>query len=665
MSTLKLAWRIGLAMSKPEEAFRVLRRFIDRHREVVDEVAFFETISHHLYLPLDFYREVAEILGRRIATLHEDGIPSAGINVLTTIGHLNEGWEIFPPLPFQPIIGHDGAVSKSCACPNSSEMRDFVVEKYTLFARACPDFIWVDDDIRLHHHGVAFGCFCPTCLEIFGSATGRRWEREALRQALNIPENGTVRAAWIAHNARTLTELMAVIAGAVHAVDPGIHTGLMTGGPEWTTYSGCDFAHWFPALDAVKARPGGGFYQDVTPLEMVGKIFSINRQLALTPATVTDRQYELENFPYTVLGKAVTSVIDECTLALAAGCNGIAFNALGSFDGCEQAGVLQDKEPLLRRIAATRPFWEELVARTDGLPLRGFWPAMHPQLLAHRRVNAGDDWFGFAPWYDIGVAHGLARLGIPLAPEQSGDGVILSGHLPELFSDDELRAMLAGPVLLDAFALEILQRRGLGELTGVRLVGWGDNGLAERLTADALNGARANGIRDIRAEFWNDPYLRSARLEPCSSAVRVLSVLETYLGERREPCVTAYENAEGGRVVVLGHAPWRFIDAKREPLVNLADWVMGGNMPVRIHETLPVVPLARLSPDRTHGAIVLLHTGLDPIATMTVEVRAPAAQVWLTSPGKANILLQPHPTDHGWSVELSDIPPWQVQALLM
>ena len=661
---LKLAWRIGLAMSKPEDAFTAFRQFVLKHRAIIDEIAFFETVSHHLYLPLDFYRETAAVLGERIRVLKQDGIAGVGINVLTTIGHLNEGWEIFPPLPFQPIVGHDGALSKSCACPNAPAMRDYVAAKYTLFARARPDFIWVDDDIRLHHHGVAYGCFCPTCLDIFAQATGKSWEREALVNALNAPAGGETRAAWVAHNAATLTALLAHVARVVQSVDPAITIGLMTAGPEWTTYSGNDFGNWFSALDAVKARPGGGFYHDAAPIEMVGKVFSIGRQLAALPERVTDRQYELENFPYTTLGKAVTSVIDECTLALAAGCNGIAFNALGALGDMHDAGFVE-KEPLMRRIAATRPFWEELVARADGLPLHGYRQALHPQLLAHRVVREGENWLDYAPMYDIGVSTGFARLGLPFAFESSGNGALLSGRLAELFTDDELQTMLAGAVLMDAYALEVLTQRGLGELAGARVAGWQDNGVAERFTADPLNGVQAGGIRDIRAEFWGDPYLRSARLEPLSAGTRVLSVLETYLGERREPCMTAFENAAGGRVVVMGHAPWRFIDGKRAQLLNAADWAMRDNLPVRIRETVPVVPLARLSPDRARGVIILLSTGLDPIDMLTVEVRAQAAPVHLAAPGRDNLLLAPRPTEHGWSVELRNIQPWQVMALFI
>ena len=84
-------------------------------------------------------------------------------------------------------------MSVGCACPNTAEMRVYVRAKYELVARARPDFIWVDDDIRMHHHGVAWGCFCPTCLALFAKRAGRAYTREELVQAFDLPGQGGVR----------------------------------------------------------------------------------------------------------------------------------------------------------------------------------------------------------------------------------------------------------------------------------------------------------------------------------------------------------------------------------------------------------------------------------------------------------------------------------------
>jgi len=88
-------------------------------------------------------------------------------------------------------------------------------------------------------------------------------------------------------------------------------------------------------------------------------------------------------------------------------------------------------------------------------------------------------------------------------------------------------------------------------------------------------------------------------------------------------------------------------------------------MPVLIHEVLPVIPVARLSADRSRGAIMLLPTGLDVIEEMTVEVRGPVTSVHLASPGKPSMELEPKKEKQGWSVAIKDIKPWRVFALLI
>ncbi|MDA0990722.1 MAG: hypothetical protein O3A51_08230 [Verrucomicrobia bacterium] len=650
-------------MSRPDDAFESLRLLLGKHQGVVDEVAFFETVSNHLFLPLEFFREVANVLRQRIVTLKRDGIPSVGINVLTTIGHVDEGWDVFERLPFQAMVGHDGSISKGSACPNSPELRQYIADKYSLLAATGPDFIWVDDDIRMHSHGIEYGCFCSSCLAIFSNETNRTFERESLMSELNDPAGAALRHAWVEQNVRSIESLLAYIEATVHGINPEIKTGLMTAGVEWTTYSGQAFDRWFGALKSTKARPGGGFYTDERPIDMYNKAMSMARQCALLPDDASDRQYELENFPYATLGKARSTVVNECTLALAAGCNGVAFNALGIWEPDDPS--FGGKEPLMQRLAEVRPFWQMLIDHADDYPLAGYWPAWTTRLLAGRTVRQDEKWLDESWFYDIRKPSALARLGLPLSADRLDNGVILAGRTVEAFCDDDLRAMLAGAVMMDAFALEALANRGLGDLCGVRVANWQDNGLAERLTADALNGSNANQLRDIRAEFWGDPFMASACLELLSPDVDVLSVLETYLGERREPCVTAFENSLGGRVVVMGHAPWRYAEVKREQILKAADWAMRERLPIRITDNVPVIPLVRLSADRRKGIIVLLNAGLDPIPMMRLEVRGPMTRVQLIAPGVKPRDAEPTDTLGGWTTRLTDIEPWQVIALCL
>jgi hypothetical protein len=659
--TLKLAWRIGVNNYETDAAFERLLAVLCSHRTIVDEVCLFETVTHHLYIPPEPLAERIATIGRRLTSLREAGVPSVGVNVLTTIGHMNEAWDYMPPLPMAPMVGHDGSVSRGCACPNTPELREYIRAKYALVAVLRPDFIWVDDDIRMHHHGVTYGCFCETCLRLLAEWSGFEHSRESLVAALNEPGAGEVREAWVEQNVRSLELLMAHVAQAIHSVDPAIETGLMTAGPGWTTYSGQALDRWFTALEAVKSRPGGGFYNDDCPKQMIHKAFEVGRQRHGLPDTVTDRQYELENFPYHTLRKSSRSVTNECTLALASGMNGIAFNALGGGEGS-----LDDYLPLLARIGEHRHLWETLVSHAADLPTAGLWAAWHPRLMARRTVKPGEDWFAAGGSYNTTIPYMLAEIGLPMATDAPGEAVVLSGRVAEAFSDEELRQFLARGVLMDTASLEVLTERGLGGLTGVRIGRRVDNGVMERYTDDPLNGPHVGEVRDCRIEFWGDARGQADVLEPLAQGVRFLANLETYLNEQYGPCLSAYENDLGGRVVVMGYAPWMFIHsgAKRTQLQNLADWITRDRLPVRIRETVPLVPFVRLSEDRSKGLVVLLNAGFDPIESVTVEVRAPETpEVRALGPSGSRELRTAR-TDRGWSVVLIGIGPWTTEGLL-
>jgi len=660
-SVPKLAWRIGINHWEPDDAFERLQAFLVEHLDIVHEVALFDTITHHLYIPLDLYEARAALLGRRLRALKAAGIPSAGVNVLCTIGHINEGWDYMPPLPFQAMVGHDGSLSKGCACPNTPELREYVRAKYVMVARQHPDFIWVDDDIRMHNHGVAFGCFCQTCLSIFSKETGQEWTREALVAAFDDPARGDVREAWVNHNIKTLESLLAEVADAVHSVAPEVALGLMTAGPGWTTYSGQAFDRWFSALRATKSRPGGGFYSDDTPMEMYHKAIEVGRQRAGLPAAVTDVQYELENFPYQMLRKAPGSVANECTLALAFGMNGIAFNALG------MGRKLDEYRPIMERVRVARRMWDQLLPAVDGLATVGLWPAWTARLMARRKVRPGESWLYGDRRYSQTIADVLAGIGLPLSVDPPSCGTVLAGRIAEAFSDDDLCRILAGGVLMDSETLTVLEERGLAHLAGVRVVQRRDNGVTEQFTDDPLNGAAAGDWRDARIEFWGDARGMADVLEPLAEKVRVLAMLRNYFGQIYGPCMTAYENELGGRVVVAGYAPWMFLYSadKREQLLNVADWLTRGALPVRVQEPVRLVPVARLSDDRARGAIVLLHAWLDPVENVTVHVRAPLTQVAMLTADGDLVPLSPKPAEGGWSVTLGPLPAWSVAALLL
>jgi hypothetical protein len=650
--TAILAYRIAAPQWKTDEQFARLLTFLEAHHAAVDEISLFDDDSPRACASLERLEQGAAILKRRIAELHGSDFRTVGINVLYTIGHWDMPGVSMLPMPVQPAVGHDGTVSTGCACPNSPEYRTYIKKRYALMAGAKPDFIWVDDDMRMSHHGPTYPCFCLICLGKFGHGT----DRVALVEQLNTPGNGDLRRAWTEFCAASLEGLCTDIRQAVAETDPTIELGLMTIGYSHSTYAGYPIHRLMTALGARRGRPGHGYYTDEAPRTLLNKSFDVGREVRDYPPQLKTIEYELENYPYITLDKAVGTVLNECTAALMMGCNGVAFNALKD---CE--GTLEDYEPLLQGVEAERPIWEALLEGSAGLPLAGLWPADNRMLMANREVDA-KGWFWEHGVYEIQRPNPDAEIGLPLNPDpRSACGTLLSGKVAEAFTPEELRDMLSKGVLMDAFALQVLWSQGLGELAGVKSGQVFPSGVSERLTNHSLNGRYAGDGRDALV----GPEDGVCSLVPVAEGVGDLAHLVRYDGTDMGSCFSIYTNALGGRVAVASYAPWQRLgrSATRYQLLAVADWLAGGRLPVLIEQMVRIAPLVRCSPDGQRIAVVLLNLALEESGPVTLRLRAHPHQVSLVSRENARPLQARHEGNET-VVELPSIPAWQTAVLL-
>jgi hypothetical protein len=359
-----VSFRIGVPQWLPEQRFRELLALFEKHKGVTDEITFF-TSATHPPLPLDEVQRRCEVLATRMAQARALGY-RAGINVLATMGHHNENLPNSLVGDFTRVTDIAGGVSQGAFCPNDPKFHEYVRELYRLAAKANPDYLWVDDDVRLAGHmPVGLTCFCDHCLAIFEKESGTKYTRASLRAAgvEGPPEKHmAVRKAWLAHNRATIGRLLGLIERTVHEVKPGLPLGFMTGE---RFFEGYDFDHWAEALAGpqqapVYWRPGGGFYEDSWTGGLVGKSHEIGRQVALLPPSVLSIQSEIENFPYQRLKKASHITVLEAASHLGAGCTGAAFNVLSGNDE-----PLDEFEPLVARIRQARPLLD-LLARHLG-----------------------------------------------------------------------------------------------------------------------------------------------------------------------------------------------------------------------------------------------------------------------------------------------------------
>ncbi len=149
--THTISLRISQLIWRHPQRWAELLGILQEYREVISEVAYFTGFTHPP-------RPLAEIQDTA-RKLQEEMLPAAkalglraGINHLATLGHLDENAENSLQEPWQHLVDLDGSVSRTCYCAADPQVLDYVRQAYIALAGAGPDFLWVDDDIRMEHH---------------------------------------------------------------------------------------------------------------------------------------------------------------------------------------------------------------------------------------------------------------------------------------------------------------------------------------------------------------------------------------------------------------------------------------------------------------------------------------------------------------------------------
>lgn len=605
---MKITYRIWQREWYTDEAFEALCASIERWKDDIDELALFVGLAHHGYYPLSACRECVPVLRARMQTLREMGIASVGVNLWSTLGHLDEAWDWLKRPPFQTVVGHDGRTSLSCGCPRNEDFLRYAQELYATVAASGPDFIWLDDDVRMHEHHVGFPCFCHDCVEKFNSRAGTSFNRERMVRALEAPDCAALRERFLSFNAEAMNELCRLLAQAVRGVDPAIRVGLMTTAMDWNSYSLSNQRQMLNAMRADMVRPGGGFYHDEQPLALLDKAMSVALQNAYAQG-ISDIQYELEDFPISY-NKSVRFHLIELTSAFMAGCSGIALNSV----------IPNEPRPLMEALHSCYPMWRHIVSRMPGTALRGYCPVYIPEVDAKERST--HTIFSHEAQRLLQNERGLARLGLACTPlPEDAEVISISGDMMAAIEDQQIDSIFSRGVILDAQALTILWDRGYGDLAGCRPGAVYHSGLYERYLEHPINGSMAGAKRDVFMTFWDRDGIAIYALE-LSEGAQALSELRSITDV---PCGVAsslYENRLGGRVAVLSYFPWSFMNTlgKRETMPRLMDYLSRDRFPVRVEGEYSVLPTLRTGPE---GFLLqLINMSFDASGPLTLRVNA-------------------------------------------
>jgi hypothetical protein len=201
---------------------------------------------------------------------------------------------------------------------------------------------------------------------------------------------------------------------------------------------------------------------------------------------------------------------------------------------------------------------------------------------------------------------------------------VLTAEYAASLSDDEIRACLKSGLLLDAYATEVLLRRGFGEQLGVSQRLADNHGTAQELITESGWGLEIGNVINVR---WEGP---AWQFKPSAGvgAHAISSILhldETVSGHG----VLVHENKLGGRVAIYPYdsvhqysiSGTTFTTTVRQQQVRaVLEWLGRGPLPLFVNEPSAYAVIAE-QPGRT--VVGVGNASFDPIESLRLELAKP------------------------------------------
>lgn len=507
-------------------------------------------------------------------------------------------------------VGSDGVSSALASCPRDPVFRTVFSDRTALFARmAKPEFIFLEDDFTLADR---FGCFCPGCLAAFGKRMQRMYSREELTEAFRAGDIALLRA-WRDFSGESLTGLAAAIRAAVDRETPEIPIGSMQSGGSDKDGNCTEAVARALAGDrhVPFSRLYGCFYMGghshAIPHALFHPLYS--RQHLPLPFRF---YHEADSYPHTGFFTSAAQMRAMMALSCSYGFDGYTFQTQQMLDRANEDGrygaMYASLRPMLQSAGRIAKH-----CRVDGAELcyDPFFNTLNPE-------TAGGDVLPL--WLEP-----LAAFGIPYTSLRAK--VALWDIRQAAYADDRtVREYLSGGLILDADSASELSRRGYGQYLGVKI--------GERLDTGAFRldlGARevilppfaeeAFGTHMPAAHIYAGGKNGAAfRMTVTDPACEMLSEVRDFRGNPVTPGMTRFENALGGRIVVMGQSlcgnrSHSLINYRRGRLLRrLIRWCRGNVATVEDQPRVLTVMNSAAEPDSPfEGMLTLLNLCDDPV----------------------------------------------------
>lgn len=652
--------------AKQQTDFQNLVDFVDifkRNEGCCDEVWF---STYYGFPKLEQHQLLADKIVESAKYVRKNGI-SVSLQISNTIGHGSYARvQDFSGFAWDDMVGPDGTHAVYCCCPRDPDFLDYFAELTGYYARIKPDNVWIDDDLRMHHHDpVAYGCFCDRCVAQFNSQFNGNYTRSLLVQAVNDPDSYETRQKLVEFNQQALLGIASTIAREVMKISAASVVGVQQASFAWSSYSGGNYHVLFNGITKITGkasvcRPGGGYYNDHAPRALLDKALNLCLQTQRMPDGMEISQAEVENIPHNVSGKSVHGTLIESAVYLAYGCTSLSYSA---FMIPNEKPVFH--EPLMAGLADWRGFLTRYAEQNRNTINAGagivFSDTPYKMKMLEKK--------GFA-WTHFGRSDvtSLVTYGMPMTWQNSRTpALLLHSEAVDGLSDGELHEIFSGGVITDARSVEKLNSRGMRSILQLGTEPFEELKSIDKATKHPLNGEYAG-------QSWYHFYTTMSAYPPLKLVVhnKTAEVIGNYALRTDESIVTGVagvlvKTATGGRVAVFGYNLWTNLvnSAKRHQILKAADWVSGNSMPVFLETPSQVAVVPRVDAGGKLVNTMIINTSIDSSPSLSLELRnckSDAAR-W-TTPGEEPVSLDTEVDTDGcrtpMRVTIGSMPPWSI-----
>lgn len=624
------------------------------------------------YPSIDVHRQRAEKLKENANLFRENGI-TVSLQISNTLGHGEYMRErdcsglIYEGSPAERIVGPDGKIAEYSFCFYGTHFREYIHETTKLYASILPYAVWIDDDLRVTNHApVEIGCYCDNCIMRFNETYQSHFTREELVHEINYGDLNW-RERYMAQMRHGMYEFTTFVANSILEESPDSIMALQYVRSE--NYLGSNYNYLFEALydvsgKNVKSRPGGGFYCDKQPMDMLTKAMMINFSNSALPDYVLENYPEIECLPNVIFGKSYEGICKEAALYLAYGCNGLTFAALNNGQEIDEYD-----EKLLYWFSVYNPYWKELINRNAGTKCGGVGIYSSKNAYKKPLIN-GDEPFS---WMKItGVWDTtFMKIGLPISNDQDAAKVLfLHSETVDYMTEEDIEELLHKPVITNAESVRKLIERGFGKHFGFKV---------KTLQGDDCLGREYFSEHKVNEGFVGDyckesffVSLKDPIITTLVNCDELSEILGTYVGTKTKgdsevvsAIVKTYDKTGRAlsRWAVFGYCFGIDIlsSKKRNQIINAVDYICDSSLPAKLLSNEQIVVIPRVDIMCNTVSVSLQSCTIGTSGELRLRIRNPKKNEFKVMRANAKMQnLDFELCDYDYEMKLPPLGPWEM-----